>query len=129
LINRNQVAINKAMGGKSRARVRRRQQQKGPPQQYRVGGAEEVPVDDTLTKNLSQVVVDLMGEVNDRFKIEQFVNRLHSSDLAVIREWIADNSPGIETGIYLTDEESGQEFRVILPITESFFRPQESGRV
>jgi hypothetical protein len=47
--------------------------------------------------------------------------------LAIIREWLRLNSPGIDTQVDLNCADCGQEFRVMLPITESFFRPQDDG--
>ena len=74
-------------------------------------------------KNLEVLIVEAQGST-DRFKIRQLLDRMHSSDIATIREWLADNSPGIETRIDIGCAQCGNEFKVMLPITESFFRPQ-----
>lgn len=84
-----------------------------------------IEIDDTLSKNLEHLIVSVMG-VTDRSKIRQLVNQMHASDTAYIREWLADNTPGIETTVELTDPETGEAFSVMLPITEGFFRPQNS---
>lgn len=117
-------ATNRAVGKGGRARVRRRQRP-GPPQQQEIQTGQ-IDLDDTLMKNLETIVVDVLG-VGDRFKVRDFVGKLHSSDLATIREWLRDHSPGIDTQVELNCAECGNEFRVMLPITEAFFRPQNSG--
>lgn len=120
-IIRQRRATNRAVGRGGRARVRRRQQP-GPPQQQEVQTGQ-IDLDDSLMKNLETIVMNVMG-VEDRFKVRDFVAKLHSSDLAVIREWLRDHSPGIDTQVELNCGECGNEFRVMLPITEAFFRPQ-----
>jgi hypothetical protein len=83
--------------------------------------------DDTLTENLDQLIVSFMG-VTDRMKIQALIARLHSTDTAAIREWLRDNTPGIETMVTLSCPECSNQFTVQLPITESFFRPTQPGR-
>jgi hypothetical protein len=85
---------------------------------------DDAPVDDTLTENLQLVIVSLMG-VQDRVKINSFVQRMHATDTAAIREWLREYSPGIESTVTLNCPECGQEFTVELPLTESFFRPTQ----
>ena len=118
-IIRQRRATNRAVGKGGRARVRKRQQ-KGPPQQEIQ--TSHIDLDDSLMKNLETIVVDVMG-VSDRFKVRDFVSKLHSTDLAIIREWLRNHSPGIDTQVELNCGECGHEFRVMLPITEAFFRP------
>jgi len=121
-IIRQRRATNRAVGRGGHARVRKRQQKRlGAPQQEVQTG--QIDIDDSLMKNLETIVVSALG-VEDRFKIRAFVDKLHSSDLAVIREWLRDHSPGIDTQVELNCGECGNEFRVMLPITEAFFRPQ-----
>lgn len=78
-------------------------------------------LNDVVQKNLSMVIVDAMG-VKDRFKIEKLVERMHSSDTAAIRQYLDENSPGVDTNIVVTCNECSNEMKVALPITESFFR-------
>jgi len=118
-IVRQRRATNRAVGQGGRARVRRRQQPV-PQREVQTG---QIDLDDSLMRNLETIVVDILG-VTDRFKVRDFVAKLHSSDLAVIREWLRDHSPGIDTQVELNCGECGNEFRVMLPITEAFFRPQ-----
>lgn len=79
-------------------------------------------LDDTVTQNLSRVIVDIMGSVTERHKIQQFVDKLHQSDVAAIRTWLRDNTPGLEPVVTLIDPSTGEGFKVALPITEAFFR-------
>jgi hypothetical protein len=84
------------------------------------GQQHEVTIDDTLTENLQLVIMSVLG-VTDRMKVNSFVRRMHASDTAAIREWLRDNSPGIDATINLNCQECGQEFQMELPITASFF--------
>lgn len=80
--------------------------------------------DTSVEKNLSAVIVDVNGDVN-RFKIDKFIEKLHSSDTSLIRQWLDDNSPGIDTKIDIVCPDCDHEMRVDLPITESFFRSKK----
>lgn len=93
---------------------------RGRPQQRN----SEPSIDETLTENLQMVIASVMG-VTDRMTINRFVPRMHATDTAAIREWLRDNSPGIETTVTIGCPECGQEFIAELPITESFFRPTQ----
>lgn len=83
-------------------------------------------VDDTLEENLNMLIVEAMGH-KDKTKIEQLVGRLHASDTATIREFIRENTPGIDTSITIKCSACGNEVQMELPITESFFRPTKRG--
>jgi len=95
-----------------------------PNAQRRPNVHAEPTIDDTLTENLQMVIDNVMG-VKDRAKVAAFVARMHATDTSAVREWLRDNSPGIETTITMTCPECGQEFMTELPITESFFRPTQ----
>lgn len=84
----------------------------------------DTPIDDTLTENLQMVIVSIMGNQN-RGVINHFVSEMHATDTAAIREWLRDNSPGIDSTVTLNCPECGQEFTIELPVTESFFRPTQ----
>jgi hypothetical protein len=83
-------------------------------------------IDQTIEENLNLIIVDVMGDYNRR-KIEQFVGRMHAKDTAVIREFLKDNSPGIDPSIEVTCPECDNTVTMDLPITESFFRPTVPG--
>jgi hypothetical protein len=78
-------------------------------------------LNDVVEKNLSLVIVEAMG-VKDRFKIDKLVERMHSSDTAAIRQYLDENSPGVDTSITINCDECDNEMKIALPITESFFR-------
>jgi hypothetical protein len=82
-------------------------------------------LDDSITDNLEKVIVNVMGS-NDPFKIRQLVAKLHAKDTATIREWLRNNTPGIDNTVLVGCPECGMEHTVELPITESFFRPSNS---
>ncbi len=84
--------------------------------------AQSESIDDTLEDNLNMLIVETMG-TSDKGKISQLVARMHSSDTAAIREFLKDNSPGIDTAITVNCSTCNQEMRMELPITEQFFRP------
>jgi hypothetical protein len=88
---------------------------------------EPMSVDDSLTENLEKLIVHVMG-VSDPIMIRQFIGKMHAQDTATIRQWLKDNTPGIDTTIAITCPDCAHEFTVELPITESFFRPSKSAR-
>jgi len=83
-------------------------------------------IDQTIEDNLNLIIVDVMGD-NNRRKIEQFVSKMHAKDTAVIREFLKNNSPGIDPSIEVTCPECDTVITMDLPITESFFRPTVPG--
>lgn len=78
-------------------------------------------LNDVVEKNLSLVIVEAMG-IKDRFKIDKLVERMHSSDTATIRQFLDENSPGVDTTISVSCDHCDNDMKVSLPITESFFR-------
>ena len=73
---------------------------------------------------MNKIIVSVMG-VTDTFSIRQIVDKLHATDTAAIREWMKENTPGIDNTVTVECPECGQDFTVELPITESFFRPSK----
>ncbi len=94
-----------------------------------MGKLSEAVVDETLSENLSNLIVEVGSGDSEshtsRDIIEKVVNKLHSSDHAAIREFLNDNSPGVNTRIIMVCESCGGEMKMELPITESFFRPSK----
>lgn len=90
--------------------------------------ADSLVIDETLSANLTNLIVEV-GSGNERtddsMLINKFVDRLHSSDHAVIREFLNDSMPGVNTEITVECEHCGHEMKMALPITESFFRPSK----
>lgn len=85
-------------------------------------------LDQSIEENLNLLIVSANG-VTERFKIQDLVSKLHARDTAAIRQVIRDDAPGIDAEIEVTCPECGTNMKMELPITESFFRPQESGGV
>lgn len=79
-------------------------------------------LDDTITDNLMQVIVNAMGNDTPQV-IHELLNKLHATDSTAIREWLREYTPGVDTTITITCPECDREFTVELPITETFFRP------
>ncbi|MCK9557747.1 MAG: hypothetical protein M0R50_06870 [Candidatus Cloacimonetes bacterium] len=107
------------IGGASRAKIKPRDRIAATANHNR----DEIALDDIVTQNIETVIVDIMG-VTDRFKIRNIVSKMHSTDLAVIREWLQEHTPSIETMIEIQCANCGETHSAMLPITESFFRPQ-----
>lgn len=82
-------------------------------------------LDEAVTENLEKVIVSVLGST-DTFKIKAFVQRLHAQDTSAIREWMKDNTPGIDSSIQIECPSCNQEFSIELPITDTFFRPSKS---
>lgn len=106
--------------------VRTRGQQK--PVDVSLQRQQSQQLDDTVTENLEKVIVSVMGST-DPFKIRQFVQQMHAQDTATIREWLRENTPGIDSSVIVECPECNREHTVELPITESFFRPSKRARV
>jgi len=94
---------------------------------------QKATIDDTIEQNLNLIIVEVMIDpdvhegAKDRHRIGKFIERLHATDSATIREFIKINTPGIETSIEIDCPECGNDMNVELPITESFFRPKKTG--
>lgn len=81
-------------------------------------------LDESITENLEKVIVNVMGS-SDPFKIRQFVSQMHATDTATVREWLRENTPGIDNSVIVGCSDCNAEYTVELPITEAFFRPSK----
>jgi len=105
--------------------------QRAKPQQQT---SRQVTIDQTITDNLALVVEAFGGEglkdeVRDKPRLRGLFDsdKVHARDTAAIREFLRENSPGIDTMIQMQCPECGNEMTTELPITESFFRPTSEG--
>lgn len=116
----------KVQGGKARARNRSKQNRQQALDDVK---QREETLDETLENNINRVITEVMG-VTNRSKIRQFVETLHSHDIAIIMDFLKENSPGVDTSIETEcpQPKCGITFVVGLPITETFFRPKRSRR-
>lgn len=85
-----------------------------------------IPLDESIEKNLDLVISDINGET-DRNKIKAVISKLSSTDTSTIRRFLADTMPGLDTMIEITCPQCETIMNIDLPITESFFRPKDSG--
>lgn len=90
--------------------------------------AQRDVIDESISQSMEKIVVNIMG-VSNVFEVRLLLSRLQAQDTAAIREWLRENTPGIDNTVILTCPDCMQEFTVELPITESFFRPTKSRRV
>jgi hypothetical protein len=81
-------------------------------------------LDDSLSSNMERIIVSVMG-VQDPLMVRDFVQKLHAQDTATIREWLRENTPGIDNTVTVTCPDCKTEFTAELPITDSFFRPSK----
>ena len=88
--------------------------------------ARSITVDQTVEENLNLLIESING-VKDRHKIQQIVQSMHGRDTGAIRQVLRDDAPGIDVEIAITCPECGNEMNMELPITETFFRPQDTG--
>lgn len=79
-------------------------------------------IDTSLSDNLAKLIVSVNG-VNDQFAIGQFVNKMHAADIAEIREFLKQYTPGIDNTVTISCPECENDFNIQLPISDSFFRP------
>jgi len=82
-------------------------------------------LDSTIEENLNMAIVSVNG-VTDQMKISAVVARMHSKDIAIVRDTINIDAPGIDTDIEIRCPHCEQQIKIDLPITENFFRPKES---
>lgn len=80
-----------------------------------------ITINDALEKHLSLIIVEAMGE-SDYNKISALVNKLHSRDSSVIRNFVNNNDPGVDTMIEIQCPHCKEIHKMELPITETFFR-------
>lgn len=79
-------------------------------------------LDDQLSLHIEKMVATVMGN-NDPIAVRRFLEKLHAQDIATIREWLKENTPGIDTTVSLSCPSCSQEFTMAIPISENFFRP------
>jgi hypothetical protein len=110
--------------GRARARKKRDWRNKDKADEVRTFGET---LDSTLEKNINKIIVEAGGETS-RGKIRQLVDRLHSSDVNSIIEFLRQNSPGIDTVVETDCTRCSATIVTPLPITASFFRPEKRSR-
>lgn len=108
--------------------VRTNPNRANPFERARTNSTQTQQIDDTISDNLERIIVDVNG-VKDLFVIREFVKKMHAQDTATVREWLRENTPGIDNTVTVDCPECSQPFTIELPITESFFRPVKPGGV
>jgi hypothetical protein len=104
-----------------------RTRQKGPVDP-RVQSQQRQVLDETITESMEKIIVSVMG-VSDPFTVKSFVSKLHSQDTTAIRDWLRDNTPGIDNTIEVECPDCNTVYKSELPITDSFFRSTGAGDI
>lgn len=76
----------------------------------------------TIVSLLEEVVISVDG-VTDKNKISQFVRNMPALDSKSLREYIAENQPGIDMDHKYTCKNCGHVNSITIPITSNFFWP------
>lgn len=84
-----------------------------------------VLIDQSIEEHLNLVVTSINGN-KDRAKIAQVLQNLHARDSAALRGFLRDDAPGLDTEIDIECPHCGCKMQMELPITDTFFRPQDS---
>ena len=87
--------------------------------------SKPMTVDQRLEQFLHLLVVSVMGSRQPHV-IQDFVKRLHARDTSTIREFLRNNTPGIDTTIKIECPHCGNKMVMELPFTESFFRTTDN---
>ncbi len=95
----------------------RRGQRPGPPQQQ--NGPSQA--DQIMDGSIEKTIISVNGN-SDPALVSRIVSRLHSRDNAAIRDFLMENTPGIDTTVNVTCQECSNEAMMELPITDGFFR-------
>jgi hypothetical protein len=82
-------------------------------------------IDNAIEDNLNLAIISINGET-DQLKISSVVKRMHSRDVAIVRDFLNLDAPGIDLEIKVACPHCEEEFTLDLPISENFFRPKES---
>jgi hypothetical protein len=85
-----------------------------------------VSLDRSIEENLHMSIVSINGNT-DRNVISELIKKMSQQDTQRIRTVLSDESPGIDTEIVVTCPTCDNEMKIDLPITETFFRPKDSG--
>jgi len=118
----NRKKFNKRLEGNSvRATMARKNKRSGGrSQQNQIVDQSEAIMDGSLEKTIISV-----NGISDPMIISNIVARLHSKDNAVIREFLLEHTPGIDTTVTIECPECQNEVTMELPITDGFFRSVE----
>ena len=80
-------------------------------------------IDTTLSTRLTYSIVSVDGD-DDKMKIRKYVqNELLALDSRALRTYMREIQPDIDTKLVLTDNSTGEDFEVDLPIGTDFFWP------
>lgn len=84
----------------------------------------DIVIDKDIEEQLCLLVLNING-VSDHHKVQKIVKeKMSSSDTQAINEAINSYSPGIDLKIEIVCPECNNHMSLMLPITETFFRPQ-----
>lgn len=97
-------------------------QENNPFQRKMQEAKEKITLDQSLTEIMEKNIVSVMGITTPQI-VQSFVARMHARDSGTIREFLRENTPGIDSTISISCPNCNNEFTVEIPISETFFRP------
>jgi hypothetical protein len=77
--------------------------------------------DQLMDGSVEKTIVSVNGN-SEPMLVNRIVSRLHSRDNAAIRDFLMENTPGIDTTVNVACQECSNEAMMELPITDGFFR-------
>ena len=82
------------------------------------------PAETMLDKSLERIIVNVNG-ISGPNIVNPLISKLHSRDNAAIRQFLAENTPGIDTTVTIECPECQNEVTMELPVSDGFFRSVE----
>lgn len=68
-------------------------------------------------------------KMDGQHDMQKIISKFHTRDSGAVREFLRENAPGIDTSISIDCPECGTKYNTLLPLSDRFFRPNESRRV
>lgn len=108
---------------RGRARVRKKDKKKSKTQVQNAGLDTSKLYQDNMKRQI--VGFKIGNEIYKDQRISDIIDQLHQQDAAIIRDFIDNISPNVDTSLEVTcqNEECNKDMTIMLPWSENFFRP------
>lgn len=77
---------------------------------------------ESIASNAYKKAIVSINRSQNYTALETLIQDMHSADIQEVRNFLRDNTPGIDTTIIVTCPECNHEMKMELPITDNFFR-------